>query len=156
MINGCPRTPFVRCALAAHVALWLLCVVPAESHPPPHSRNCSWLAIPKHNKRFVVGCDASTSGKADNGESCGGLALAQAVLDDLAGLWRDPVGEEHLELHHQVASLARALGHGQALAPQPPDSTWLDDVAARQRHHPVVKCWDVNCEAAESLGVEEK
>lgn len=80
-----------------------------------------------------------------------GLALGQAVLDDLAGLWRDPVGEEHLELHHQVASLGRALGQGQAFTPQSSDSTWFDDIAAWQWHHPVVKCWNVNCAAAESL-----
>lgn len=73
------------------------------------------------------------------------------MLDDLAGLWWDPVGEEHLELHHQVAALGRALGQGQTLAPQPADSTGFDHVAARQRHHPVVKCWDVNCAATESL-----
>ena len=58
------------------------------------------------------------------------LALGQAVLDDLAGLRWDPVGEEHLELHHQVAPLRRALGQGQALAPQPPHGTWFDNVAA--------------------------
>lgn len=58
------------------------------------------------------------------------LALGQAVLDDLAGLRWDPVGEEHLELHHQVAPLGRALGQGQSFAPQPPDSTWFDNIAA--------------------------
>ena len=84
------------------------------------------------------------------------LALGQAVLDDLAGLWRDPVGEEHLELHHQVAALGRALGHGEALAPQPPDSTGFDDVAARQRHHPLVERGDVDCAAAESLDTEKE
>lgn len=73
------------------------------------------------------------------------------MLDDLAGLRRDPVGEEHLELHHQVAALRRALWHGQAFAPQPPDGTWLDDVAARQGHHAVVKRRDVDGAAAESL-----
>lgn len=80
-----------------------------------------------------------------------GSALGQAVLDDLAGLWWDPVREEHLELHHQVASLGWALGQGQAFAPQSPDSTWFDNVAAWERHHPVVKCWNVNCAATESL-----
>lgn len=78
------------------------------------------------------------------------------MLDDLSGLWWDPVGEQHLELHHEVAPLGRALGQGQALAPQPPDSTRFDDVAARQRHHAVVKCWDVYCAAAESLEGDEK
>lgn len=53
------------------------------------------------------------------------------MLDDLAGLRRDPVGEEHLELHHQVAPLGWALGQGQTFAPQPPDSTRFDNVAAR-------------------------
>lgn len=86
------------------------------------------------------------------------LALGQAVLDDLPGLWWDPVGEQHLELHHEVAPLGRALGQGQPLTAQPPDSTWFDDVAARQRHHAVVKCRDVYCAAAESLegGQEEE
>lgn len=84
------------------------------------------------------------------------LALAQAVLDDLAGLWRDPVREEHLELHHQVAALARALWQGQTFAPQSADGSRLDDVAARQRHHPVVKCWDVNSAAAEGLEAKKK
>lgn len=74
------------------------------------------------------------------------------MLDDLARLWRDPVGEEHLELHHQVASLGRALGQRQALAPQPPDGAGLDDVAARQGHHAVVKRRDVDRAAAERLG----
>lgn len=73
------------------------------------------------------------------------------MLDDLAGLRRDPVGEEHLELHHQVAPLRRALGHGQAFAPQPPNGPRLDDVAARQGHHAVVKSRDVDGAAAESL-----
>lgn len=73
------------------------------------------------------------------------------MLDDLARLRRDPVGEDHLELHHQVASLGRALGQRQALAPQPPDGAGLDDVAARQGHHPVVERRDVNCAAAERL-----
>lgn len=80
-----------------------------------------------------------------------GLALAQAVLDDLPGLRWDPIREEHLELHHQVASLRRALGEGQTLAPQPPDGAGFDHVAARQRHHPAVQRWDVDCAAAESL-----
>ena len=78
------------------------------------------------------------------------------MLDDLAGLRWDPVGEEHLELHHQVAALGRALGHGQPLAPQPPHRPWLDDVAARQRHHPVVKCRDVDCASAERLEETKK
>lgn len=73
------------------------------------------------------------------------------MLDDLAGLWRDPVWEENLELNHQVASLRWALWQRQALAPQPPDGSRLDDVAARQGHHAVVKCWDVDGAAAESL-----
>jgi len=73
------------------------------------------------------------------------------VLDDLARLRRDPVGEEHLELHHQVAPLRRALGQGQTLAPEPPDGPWLDDVGARQRHHPVVESRDVNRAATKSL-----
>lgn len=77
------------------------------------------------------------------------------MLDDLAGLRRDPVGEEHLELHHQVASLGRALGQGQTLAPQPPHGARFDDVAARQRHHPVVECGDVNGAATESLETEK-
>lgn len=81
----------------------------------------------------------------------GRLALRQAVLDDLAGLWWDSVGEEHLELHHQVASLRRALGQGQAFAPQASDGTGFNDVAARKRHHAVVKCGDVDCAATESL-----
>lgn len=80
-----------------------------------------------------------------------GLALAQAVLDDLAGLWWDSVGEEHLELHHQVASLRWALRQRQALAPQPPDGAGLDDIAAWQGHHPVVECRDIDCAAAECL-----
>lgn len=84
------------------------------------------------------------------------LALAQAVLDDLARLRRDPVGEEHLELHHQVAPLRRALRHGQAFAPQPPDGSRLDDVAARQGHHAVVKRRDVDGAAAESLQEEQQ
>lgn len=77
------------------------------------------------------------------------------MLDDLAGLWWDPVGEEHLELHHQVAPLGRALGQGQALAPEPPEGAGFDNVAARQRHHPVVKRGDVDCAAAESLESRE-
>lgn len=76
------------------------------------------------------------------------------MLDDLARLRRDPVGEEHLELHHQVSPLGRALGHRQTFAPEPPDGPRFDDVAARQRHHPVVKCRNVNRAATESL--EEK
>lgn len=78
------------------------------------------------------------------------------MLDDLAGLWRDPVREEHLELHHQVAPLGWALWQGQTFAPQSADGSWLDDVAARQRHHPVVKCWDVNSAAAEGLEAKKR
>lgn len=79
------------------------------------------------------------------------LALRQAVLDDFTGLGWDPVREEHLELHHQVASLGWALGQGQTFAPQPPDSTRFNNITAWQRHHSVVKCGDINCAATESL-----
>lgn len=79
------------------------------------------------------------------------LALGQAVLDDLAGLRRDPVRKLHLELHQQVATLGRALGQGQAFAPQAPDGARFDDVAARHRHHPAVEGGDVNGAAAQSL-----
>lgn len=58
------------------------------------------------------------------------LALGQAVLDDLTGLRWDPVGEKHLELHQQVATLRWALGQGQTFAPQSPDCTWFDNIAA--------------------------
>lgn len=58
------------------------------------------------------------------------LTLRQAVLDYFSGLGWDPVGEEHLELHHQVAALGRALGQRQTLAPEPPESTGFDNVAA--------------------------
>lgn len=105
----------------------------------------------------MIGCDTSTLGKAvceliTRLLRLSRLALAQAVLDDLAGLWRDPVRESHLEFHHQVAALGRALGMGQAFAPQPPHRARLDDIAARQRHHPVVERGDVDCAATESLG----
>lgn len=76
------------------------------------------------------------------------------MLDDLAGLRRDPVGELHLELHQQVAALGRALGQGQAFAPQAPDGARLDDVAARHGHHPAVEGGDVHGAAAQSLGRE--
>lgn len=76
------------------------------------------------------------------------------MLDDLAGLRRDPVGELHLELHQQVAALGRALGQGQAFAPQAPDGARLDDVAARHWHHPAVEGGDVHGAAAQSLGRE--
>lgn len=59
------------------------------------------------------------------------LALGQAVLDDLSGLWWDSVGEGHLELNHQVAPLGWAFGQGKAFASQPPDSTGFDNIAAR-------------------------
>lgn len=106
----------------------------------------------------MIGCKISTLGKAFFFVSryTHGLALGQAVLDDLTGLWWDPVGEEHLELHHQVASLGRALGHRKTFAPQPPHSAGLDHVAAGQRHHSVVKSWDVNGAATESLGTEKE
>lgn len=78
------------------------------------------------------------------------------MLDDLSGLRWDSVWEGHLELNHQVASLGWAFGQGKAFAPQPADSTGFDDIAARQRHHPVVKRWNVYCAAAESLKTREK
>lgn len=59
------------------------------------------------------------------------LAPNEAVFDDLFGLGRDPVREDHLELHHQVATCGGGLGVGQPLAPQPPDGAGLDDVTAR-------------------------
>lgn len=79
------------------------------------------------------------------------LALGQAVLDDLAGLRRDPVWKLHLELHQQITALGWALGQGQAFAPQAPDGAWFDDVAARHRHHPAVEGWNVHGAAAQSL-----
>lgn len=79
------------------------------------------------------------------------LALGQAVLDDLAGLRRDPVWKVHLELHQQVAALGWALGQGQAFAPQAADGARFDDVTARHRHHPAVEGGDVNRAAAQSL-----
>lgn len=77
------------------------------------------------------------------------------MLDDLARLRWDPVREEHLELHHQVASIGRALGQGQAFAPQPPDGAGFDDITAWQRHHPIVQCGNVNCAATESLDTKK-
>lgn len=80
------------------------------------------------------------------------LALGQAVLDDLAGLRRDPVGKVHLELHQQVAALGWALGQGQAFAPQAPDGARFDDIAARHRHHPAVEGGNVDGATTQSLG----
>lgn len=85
-----------------------------------------------------------------------GLALGQAVLDDLAGLRRDPVWKLHLELHQQITPLGRALGQGQAFAPQAPDGTRLDDVAAGHRHGPAVEGRDVDGAATQSLEREGK
>lgn len=84
------------------------------------------------------------------------LALGQAVLDDLAGLRRDPVWKEHLELHQQVAALGWALGQGQALAPQAPDGARFDDITARHRHHPAVEGGNVNRAATQSLERDRK
>lgn len=84
------------------------------------------------------------------------LALGQAVLDDLAGLRRDPVRKLHLELHQQIATLGRALGQGQAFAPQAPDGARFDDVAARHRHRPAVEGRNVNGAAAQSLERERE
>lgn len=73
------------------------------------------------------------------------------MLDYLTGLGWDPIGEEHLELHHQVAALGGALGVGQTLTLQPADSTRFDDITAWQQHHSVVEGGDINCASTQSL-----
>ena len=98
----------------------------------------------------LCGLDGRQAGK-QAGVLKGRLALGQAVLDDLPGLGRYPVGEEHLELHHQVPALGGRLVVGQPLASQPADGARFDDVAARQRHHPVVEGGDVHRASAQSL-----
>lgn len=115
----------------------------------------------------MTGCDTSTLGEVcvcapaariTRGEVASGarLALGQAVLDDLAGLRRDPVRKLHLELHQQITTLGRALGQGQAFAPQAPDGARLDDIAARHRHRPAVEGRNVNGAATQSLERERK
>lgn len=73
------------------------------------------------------------------------------MFDDLPGLRWDSVGENHLELHHQVASLGGAFGHRKPLASEPPHSSRFDHIAAGERHHPAVQSRDVYRAAAESL-----
>lgn len=104
----------------------------------------------------MTGCDASTLGKVCVCGPGARLALGQAVLDDLAGLRRDPVRKLHLELHQQVTTLGRALGQGQAFAPQAPDGPRFDDIAAGHRHHAAVEGGNVNGAATQSLERERK
>lgn len=84
------------------------------------------------------------------------LRLGQVLSDDLLGLWWDPVGEAHRELHDEVATLRRVLGKGQALPPQPLGRAWLDDVVARQRDDAVLQRGNADRTAAQSLQRETR
>ena len=78
------------------------------------------------------------------------------MFDYLPGLGWDPVWEQDLELHQQVAPLRGGPGQWQALPPQAPHRARLYDVNAGQRHHAVVQRWHVDRASAESLEERRK
>lgn len=78
------------------------------------------------------------------------------MLDDFPRLRWDSVGEEHLELHHQVAPPRWAAGDGQALATEAPHGTGPDHVAAWQGHEAVVQRGNIDRAAAKRLEEEDE